>query len=182
MIYKQLNKSELDLLKDIDRKEVVNEVYYYIDKKLKLVDEYYNIEEWNLKELNEYIDRLINIQKRAGKIYGAFDNGKIVGLVALESKLIGEKLDQLKLDMLYISTNYRKQGIGKMLVNLVCKDAIKLGAKKLYISATPFKNTVDFYSALGAKITGEINKSLFELEPFDIHMTLDLENFIYKTS
>nr|WP_242849825.1 GNAT family N-acetyltransferase [Clostridium sp. C8] len=57
----------------------------------------------------------------------------MVGLVALESKLIGEKLDQLKLDMLYISTNYRKQGIGKMLVNLVCKAAIKLGAKKLYI-------------------------------------------------
>lgn len=71
-----------------------------------------------------------------------------------------------------------------MLVNLVCKAAMKLGAKKLYIyiSAIPFKNTIDFYFALGDKITGEINKSLFELEPFDIHMALDLEIFIYKTS
>ncbi|WP_278279856.1 hypothetical protein [Clostridium sp. C8] len=44
MIYRQFNKSELDLLKDIDRKKIVNEVYYYINKKTELVDEYYNIE------------------------------------------------------------------------------------------------------------------------------------------
>ena len=42
----------------------------------------------------------------------------------------------------------------------------------LYISATPFRNTVDFYMKLGSKITSEINEELFELESYDIYLEL----------
>jgi hypothetical protein len=52
--------------------------------------------------------------------------------------------------------------------------AKKLGASKLYISATPFKNTVDFYMRIGGKLAVEINEELFELEPYDIHLDLEL--------
>lgn len=174
MNYRLLKKSELKLLGEIDRKEIVNEVYYFKENKLKIASEFDNIEGWNLEELNDYINRLEDIHDRNGTIYGAFDNNIIVGLGSLESKFIGRNNDQLKLDMLYISNNYRKKGIGKNLVNLVCKKAKELGAKSIYISATPFKNTVDFYFAMGAKLTEEINKDLYELEPYDIHMVLEL--------
>ncbi|CAM2991977.1 GNAT family N-acetyltransferase [Hathewaya histolytica] len=174
MEYKLLKRSELSLLGQVDRKEVVNEVYYFRNNKLEIVNEFYNIESWNLKELNEYIIRLEDIYDRNGIIYGAFDNNKIVGLAALESKFIGRNNDQLKLDMLYISNNYRKKGIGKNLVNLLSKRAKELGAKSLYISATPFKNTVGFYFYMGAKVASEVNKELYELEPYDIHMVLEL--------
>lgn len=172
--YRLLEKSELKLLSEIDRKEVVNEVYYFKNNNLEIVNEFYNIESWILEELQDYINRLEDIYDRNGTIYGAFDNNTIVGLGALESKFIDKNDDQLKLDMLYISSNYRKKGIGKNLVNLLCKKARELGAKSLYISATPFKNTVNFYFAIGAKLASEINKELYELEPYDIHMVLEL--------
>jgi len=172
--YRLLEKSELKLLSEIDRKEIVNEVYYFKNNKLEIVNEFYNIERWILEELQDYINRLEDIYDRNGTIYGAFDNDKIIGLAALESKFIGKNNDQLKLHMLYISNNYRKKGIGKNLVNLLREKAKDLGAKSLYISATPFKNTVNFYFAVGSKLTNEINKELYELEPYDIHMVLEL--------
>nr|WP_243129208.1 GNAT family N-acetyltransferase [Hathewaya massiliensis] len=172
--YRLLKKSELKLLDEIDRREIVDEVYYFKDNKLEIVNEFYNIEGWNLKDLNDYINRLKDIHDRNGTIYGAFCDNKIIGLAALESKFIGENNDQLKLDMLYISHNYRKKGVGKKLINLLSERAKELGAKSLYISATPFKNTVDFYFVMGARLTKKINKDLYELEPYDIHMELEL--------
>ncbi len=174
MNYRLLQKSELKLLGEIDRKEIVNEVYYFKGNKLEIENEFDNIEGWNPKELHDYMNRLQDIYDRNGAIYGAFYNNRIIGLGALESKFIGINNDQVKLDMLYISHGYRKKGVGKNLVNLLSERAKELGAKSLYISATPFKNTVDFYFAVGAKLTNEINKELYELEPYDIHMVLEL--------
>ena len=45
------------------------------------------------------------------------------------------------------------------------------GAKKLYVSAAPSKNTVDFYRGVGFDLTTPI-KELFEAEPKDIHMAM----------
>ena len=45
--------------------------------------------------------------------------------------------------------------------------------KKLYVSATPSKNTVDFYRGVGFDLTTPI-KELFEAEPKDIHMGMKL--------
>lgn len=70
MNYRLLERSELALLGEIDRKEIVNEVYYFRDNKLEIVNEFYNIEGWDLKELHEYIDRLKDIYGRNGTIYG----------------------------------------------------------------------------------------------------------------
>lgn len=173
--YRLLEREELKLLAEIDRKEIVSEVYYFKDNELKVVNEHDDIQGWNLKELEDYINRLQELYDRNGTVYGAFDSNKIVGLGALESKFIGNNNDQLKLDMLYISNSQRKKGIGKGLVRMISYKAKELGAKSLYISATPFKNTVDFYFAVGAKLTNEINKGLYELEPYDIHMIMELE-------
>ena len=52
--------------------------------------------------------------------------------------------------------------------------ARQLGAKQLYISATPSENTVNFYRNLGCKVTSEIDPELFELEPEDIHLEYTL--------
>jgi len=50
--------------------------------------------------------------------------------------------------------------------------ARQLGARKLYISATPSKNRVDFYMHLGCRLTSQIDPKLYELEPEDIHLEL----------
>jgi GNAT superfamily N-acetyltransferase len=173
--YRLLKKTEVTLLSEIDRKEIVNQVYYLRSHKLESVNEYYDIKGWNSEEVQKYIHRLQELYDRNGAIIGVFDHHRIVGLGALDSKLIGRNNNQLKLDMIYISSGYRKKGIGRILVNLLVDRAKELGATSLYISATPFKNTVDFYFAIGAKLTDEINRDLYELEPNDIHMVLKLE-------
>ncbi|OPZ83538.1 MAG: hypothetical protein BWY74_04429 [Firmicutes bacterium ADurb.Bin419] len=49
-----------------------------------------------------------------------------------------------------------------------------MGAKSLYISGAPIKNTIDFYLANGCRLTDEVEKDLFELEPEDIHMEMNI--------
>lgn len=51
--YRLLQKSELKLLGEIDRKEIVNEVYYFKSNKLEIENEFDNIEGWNPKELQD---------------------------------------------------------------------------------------------------------------------------------
>jgi N-acetylglutamate synthase-like GNAT family acetyltransferase len=75
---------------------------------------------------------------------------------------------------LHVSNNYRKQGLGKKLFFLAAEKALELGAKKLYISATPSENTVDFYLNLGCVLATEVDEDLFRLEPEDIHLEFDL--------
>lgn len=180
MDYRLLSKQEIELLGKIDRSEVVKEVYYHREGRIELVDEFYDIQGWDLEELDSFINRLHDIYDRNGTVLGAFDKNKIVGLGALESKFIGRNHDQLKLDMLYVSSTYRNKGIGKYLLNLLSQKGKELGARSLYISATPFRNTVDFYASMGAKMADEVIQELFELEPNDIHMSLDLEDFREK--
>jgi GNAT superfamily N-acetyltransferase len=72
--------------------------------------------------------------------------------------------------MLHVSRAYRRRGLGRVLFEKAAAQAKQLGAKRLYISATPSENTVDFYLHLGCEVTGEIDRDLFELEPDDIHL------------
>ena len=49
-----------------------------------------------------------------------------------------------------------------------------LGARRLYVSATPSENTVGFYLRRGCRLAAEIDEALFALEPEDNHLELDL--------
>ena len=101
--------------------------------------------------------------------WGAFENDILVGGAILESKFIGSQHDTLQLKFLHVSHDYRKRGIATRLFHLAVAKARELGAKKLYISATPSENTVNYYLRLGCVLASEIDPELFALEPEDIH-------------
>jgi hypothetical protein len=63
-------------------------------------------------------------------------------------------------------------GLGGRLVDESKMAAKNFGAGKLYISATPTTNTVDFYLRLGAVLTKELDLELYQREPDDIHLEL----------
>lgn len=172
MEFKWLVRDELSQLKDIDRKEFVGEVYYVRNQMLQLVKEYYDIEGWLESELTIYVQRLESLFDRDGIIIGAYEEDTLVGLVSLESYLIDGKT--MKLDMLYVSHDYRGKGLGRRLIDIISQEATELGAKELYISATPVRNTVDFYLRLGAELANPPDIYLFELEPLDIHLILPI--------
>jgi hypothetical protein len=48
------------------------------------------------------------------------------------------------------------------------------GAHRLYISATPSENTVNFYVRLGCTVAKEPDSDLSELEPEDIHLEFEV--------
>ncbi|MFX1284343.1 MAG: GNAT family N-acetyltransferase [Promethearchaeota archaeon] len=174
MEYRLLNKEELTRVSEIDRTETIENIYYYKEGKLELVKEYYEIKKWNHEELQAHISSLNDIYDRGGFIFGAFDESNIAGIISLDSERIGRNRDQLNLAGLWVSNHYRKMGVGKTLVELVKEKAMELGAKMLYVSATPSQNTVHFYMNRGFELAKEVIEKLYELEPEDIHMEYKL--------
>ena len=76
----------------------------------------------------------------------------------------------MQLKFLHVSHQSRKQGLGPKLFNMAVEKARALDARKLYISATPSENTVNYYMKLGCVLATEIDPELFTLEPEDIHL------------
>ena len=169
-MYRVLESDEICKLSEIDRYEIVEEVYYFRDGKLVLEKEF-----WEVKDiycLPDVIKDLTEDYDNGGTTFtGAFDGEKLVGLGGINRKLIGEHNDTIQLTALFVSSKYRSMGIGRQLVAVLKEKAKQSGAEKLYVSATPSKHTVDFYRGIGFDLTTPIQE-LFEEEPEDIHMAM----------
>jgi len=170
MIIRELERREIEHVWKIDRSEVIDRVYCLRDGKLVLQPEHYDMKGWPPGEPEHYTPILCNCFDRGGTFWGAFEGAEMIGVAVLESQLIGKDKNQLQLKFLHVSRSYRKQGLGKALFETSVKKAGEQGAKKLYISATPSQNTVDFYLSLGCVLAQELDPELFELEPEDIHL------------
>ena len=95
-------------------------------------------------------------------------------MIGLDSQFRGKTLEYLNLGPLWITKEYRRLGIGSQLVEMVEEKAKEMGAKKLYISGSSSKNTIQFYLSIGCKLAAEIDPELFAKEPCDIHLELKL--------
>jgi predicted N-acetyltransferase YhbS len=175
MIIRKIKRGDIELIRRIDRSEIIDDIYYFRDKGLVLEREHYDIPGWDPDELNSNIAHIYEVFDRGGTIYGAFENTEIIGVSVLDGKFIGTGQDQLQLYFLHVSNRSRKKGVGRELFEASVNRARQMGAEKLYISATPSKNTVDFYLNLGCRLAQEIDKELFELEPEDIHLEYRIE-------
>lgn len=61
-----------------------------------------------------------------------------------------------------------------MLFEVAATKARELGARLLYVSATPSEHTIHFYLSLGCQVTEDVDWALYELEPEDIHLEFTL--------
>ncbi len=172
MKIRTIKREEIENIKNIDRSEIVNQFYYYQNGKLVLKNGYFNIRRWTPRQIKKHVKGLLSLYDRGGFFYGLLHEERMVGLISLECKFIGSANNQLQVVFLHVDKNYRKKGFGRKLMDKVKERARELGAKKLYISATPSKNTVDFYMHLGCKLAPEINPELYKLEPDDIHLEI----------
>ena len=165
-----LQRDEIPLIWEIDRREVVENIYYLNKGELVLKPDYFDIQGWPPGEAELYTPILLDCYERGGMFWGAFENDKLMGVSILESKFTGSSHDTLQLKFLHVSRDCRKQGLGTKLFNIAVEKARELGAQKLYISATPSENTVNYYMRLGCVLAKEIEPELFALEPEDIHL------------
>ena len=169
-----LQREEIPLIWQIDRREIIENIYYLHDGELVLKPDYFDIRGWPPGEAELYTPILLDCYDRGGTFWGAFENDTLVGAAILESKFIGSQQDTLQLKFLHVGRDHRKQGIASTLFNLAADKAKALGAKKLYISATPSENTINYYRRLGCVLAEEVDPELFALEPEDIHLEYEI--------
>ena len=173
--FRNLSKEEITKVWEIDRREIIENVYYYENNTLVLKPEYYDMAGWPRGEAEIYTPILTSCFERGGWFYGGFNGDRLACVVVVDSKLIGQLHDMLQLKFLHIHRAYRKTGYGKQLFEAASKQAKKQGARRLYISTTPSENTIGFYLKRGCIISQEPESELFELEPEDIHLEYLLE-------
>ena len=81
-----------------------------------------------------------------------------------------KRLDTTNFNGRSLDSFVRHQGIGRRLFSIVCEEALRLGADKLYISGHSSKESQAAYRALGCTFAEEVNESLAEAEPFDVQL------------
>ena len=173
--YRQLKPDEVGRIVEIDRSETVRSIYVFDSGRISEKQVFFDMTGFPEGELEEIIDRQRKILASGGVVYGAFEGVHLVGVTSVENRLRGTERNYCKMDILHVSSAYRRRGIAIRLMEM-CKDkAREFGASKLYISATESKNTVEFYLKRGARLTEELDPELYNLEPDDIHLELDLE-------
>jgi len=169
-----LERFELDDLWTIDRSERIERMYRVGGGDLVMRDERHDVRGWPPGEPERYGAILLDCFDRGGSFYGAFQGETLVGASVLESRFIGRERDQLQLKFLHVSRGHRGSGLGVKLFDQAVARARELGARRLYVSATPSENTVHFYLRRGCRVTDDVDAALFELEPEDIHLELDI--------
>lgn len=172
IIFRDLALQETGRIAEIDRAEDIAGHYILEHKDLKFIPAYEKVNAFDPPELDDLLARQQQLLEEGGKVIGAFSGTALVAVASVERKKRGSRSDYCKMDILYVSKNYRGLNIGKRLLEESKKTARLFGAEKLYISATPTKRTVDFYLKQGAIITQEPDEELLRKEPDDIHLEM----------
>ena len=105
---------------------------------------------------------------------GALDGDRLAGVAVLGNRPISDDAEMLQFVLLHVSEKYRRQGVASRLVEKLIEIAKERGAKRLYISSTPSDSAIGFYFSLGSKLGPKVDKELYEWEPEDIHLVLEL--------
>jgi ribosomal protein S18 acetylase RimI-like enzyme len=172
-----MKNSEIERIGEIDCSEHVTSYYVHKGGKLGRRDVDWHVSRWSKDDHPKHsVQSRIRAWKpmldNGGTMLGVFEQDKLVGFAIYRPDL---SEDTAQLAVLYVSNGYRGRGTGIALTKEVIKLALADGAEKLYVSATPSVPTVSFYRSLGFELAEEVNKELFELEPEDIHMIMDLK-------
>lgn len=174
MQIRELERHEIRDLWSIDRAEVIDGIYHREADELVLKSQHHDVKGWPPGEPEHYGPILLDCFDHGGTFYGAFEGTSLIGATVLEGRFIGRGNDQLQLKFLHVSRRHRRSGLGCTLFDQAVARARELGARRLYISATPSENTVRFYLRRGCRITDDVDTALFELEPDDIHLEFEI--------
>jgi len=174
MRIKRLAKTHLNRLNEIDRTERIRILFTYKEGELEEERVAYKVPPWSDEKVHSLIDLVRPELDKGGVLFGALDGEKLAGVAVLGNRPICGDDGMLQFVLLHVSEGCRRMGVATKLAGKVIKTAKERGAKRLYISATPSDSALGFYFSLGAKLAPKVDKELYELEPEDIHLVLDL--------
>nr|WP_246021890.1 GNAT family N-acetyltransferase [Paenibacillus zeisoli] len=174
MRYRTMTMEDAEFIAHIDRSEYIEKVYRTEGGRIQEIQAGHECPTWDLPDLEELKARFREQLRGGGYAYGAFDGTRLAGFGVLGSKFRGKNLNQLQVDLMYVSRVYRRQGIGRTIMDEVKREAISRRAEYLYVSSTETQSAVQFYTHYGSRLTAEVEEELYQLEPEDIHMMIKL--------
>lgn len=151
------------------RHQQVQECWRNVDGQWKLVSIPFE-ENWTVSQCRQIAQDVALHMENDQTAFGAFDQNQLVGFLTVSHYLFGNTAKYLELVCFQVSEPYRGKGIGKILFRQACREAVRLGAEKLYISGHSAKETQAAYRALGCVPAKEINQALAAEEPFDVQL------------
>lgn len=122
------------------------------------------LREWNDEKrfwITEYMCQQI---ERGGTTVGAFCNDRLIGFCCVDGTISGNSAKYANLTMLFVDDNWKRNGIGKLLLQEARNHATKLGAEKIFISAIPSAETIAFYLKMGCVDANEIVGTFVDTE------------------
>ena len=144
----KLNELHKDMLSDFNRyQEVMNDWFPTQNGEYVLISQPH-IEDWDKKYKENKVNSFLNLLKTGGKLFGAFDEDKLIGFSAIDSVLLGSENQYLELVQFHVSYGYRGKHIGKKLFELCVDGAAQYGCKKLYIVASSSEESQKAYQKL----------------------------------
>lgn len=170
VIYRELKINEAALIKNMNPSQFIGNAWRILEGKRKLVRINYNDTDWP----NGYEYHYNNLKKTissGGSAIGAFDkNNKMIGFATINKERFGVNYKYVLLDQLFVTLEYRGEGIGRKLFELSARAAKGMYADRIYICAGSAEETINFYFAIGCKEAVEINEKLYENDPRDIQL------------
>ncbi|MGG1659809.1 GNAT family N-acetyltransferase [Brevibacillus sp. NRS-1366] len=161
------------LLARFKRYQETTRVWYQEEGHFHVKNDHF-IDEWDDGKKLLVIQELRECVASGGAVVGAFVDHELIGFANVQNELFGSSMQYVELPYIHVSSEARKTGIGKKLIELACEEARLLGAEKLYIAAHPSEETQHFYRSVGCTYAEEINQSILEREPLDIQLELTL--------
>lgn len=162
---KQLNIVNITpkLLKDFAHCQKITKKWVKRDDVWELTDVSL-LREWSDEKrvwITEYMCQQI---ERGGTTVGAFCNDRMIGFCCVDGTISGNSAKYANLTMLFVDDNWKRNGIGKLLLQEARNHATKLGAEKIFISAIPSAETIAFYLKMGCVDANEIVGAFVDTE------------------
>ena len=165
-----LERSELGRLWEIDRRELVHEVYEAVGARLTLRSQRHDTQAWPDGEPEADAPKLRASFDAGGAFFGAFAGSSLVAAGGIDARPVHDYPELRQLVFLHVSNDWRGQRIAWQLYQTCQRVAAGWGAAGMYISATSTRRTVDFYRRQGAAVLEEPDRELLAAEPEDIHL------------
>jgi predicted N-acetyltransferase YhbS len=165
--YRELHTAEIPQMSAIDRQESIDGVYIAESGQLTFHERRIEVAGWYPTEIPDHVAHLEAFLAGGGAVIAAWDGETMVGIAGLRAAPVGGDPAVMQLEPLQVSAPYRHRGIGGILVRLIADAARARGARALYISSIPTRNTVDAYIRMGAHVLANPDPELFAQEPDD---------------
>jgi GNAT superfamily N-acetyltransferase len=165
---------EAERLAELDRSESVRMLYTVRCGEIVPMGHGEEIPQWS----GAWLDGVVAFTRRhlesGGTGVAAWDGDRLAGVAVLGGTPVGGDPARFSLALLHVGRPYRRRGLAARLLALMRDEAVRRGARGLYISATPSEGALRFYLAQGARLADPPDPDLYTLEPEDVHLILPL--------